>query len=182
MSRDSGWLPGSPAQNLSQAGGGISRVRNEAFSYSRSDSIDRLSRYEATLWRKVGQILFTLDALDRRKPRLPPCSTGSARRSCWCTRNRGPTAWIWFAIMRARPSPGMGKTGERCMKPASQPRCLLSNQPNIRVGRSTTAGSRVRAQRRGSLLSHASARSSIGDERGAHARGSGVIRSNSGWP
>ena len=31
-------------------------------------AIDRLSRYEATLWRQVGQILFALDALDRRKP------------------------------------------------------------------------------------------------------------------
>jgi hypothetical protein len=29
--------------------------------------LDRLSRYEAILWRQVGQILFTLDALDRRK-------------------------------------------------------------------------------------------------------------------
>ncbi len=29
---------------------------------------DRLSRYEATLWRQAGQILFALDALDRRKP------------------------------------------------------------------------------------------------------------------
>ena len=29
---------------------------------------DRLSRYEATLWRQAGQVLFTLDALDRRKP------------------------------------------------------------------------------------------------------------------
>jgi hypothetical protein len=29
---------------------------------------DRLSRYEAILWRQVGQILFALDALDRRKP------------------------------------------------------------------------------------------------------------------
>jgi hypothetical protein len=33
-----------------------------------SFAFDRLSRYEATLWRQVGQILFTLDALDRRKP------------------------------------------------------------------------------------------------------------------
>jgi hypothetical protein len=32
-------------------------------------ALDRLSRYEATLWRQVGQLLFTLDALDRRKPR-----------------------------------------------------------------------------------------------------------------
>ena len=30
--------------------------------------LDRLSRYEALLWRQVGQILFALDALDRRKP------------------------------------------------------------------------------------------------------------------
>ncbi len=32
-------------------------------------ALDRLSRYEATLWRQVGQILFALDALDRRNPR-----------------------------------------------------------------------------------------------------------------
>jgi hypothetical protein len=31
-------------------------------------ALDRLSRYEATLWRQVGQILFALEALDRRKP------------------------------------------------------------------------------------------------------------------
>jgi hypothetical protein len=31
-------------------------------------ALDRLSRYEATLWRQVGQVLFTLDALDRHKP------------------------------------------------------------------------------------------------------------------
>jgi hypothetical protein len=31
-------------------------------------ALDRLSRYEATLWRQVGQVLFTLDDLDRRKP------------------------------------------------------------------------------------------------------------------
>jgi hypothetical protein len=38
-------------------------------------ALDRLSRYEATLWRQVAQILFALDSLDRRKPlerrRLP---------------------------------------------------------------------------------------------------------------
>jgi hypothetical protein len=33
-----------------------------------SFALDRLSRYEATLWRQAGQVLFTLDALDRRKP------------------------------------------------------------------------------------------------------------------
>jgi hypothetical protein len=31
-------------------------------------ALDRLSRYEAALWRQVGQTLVTLDALDRRKP------------------------------------------------------------------------------------------------------------------
>jgi len=31
-------------------------------------ALDRLSRYEATLWRQVGQVLFALDNLDRRKP------------------------------------------------------------------------------------------------------------------
>ncbi len=31
-------------------------------------ALDRLSRYEATLWRQVAQTVITLDALDRRKP------------------------------------------------------------------------------------------------------------------
>ena len=31
-------------------------------------ALDRLSRYEATLWRQAGQILYALDVLDRRKP------------------------------------------------------------------------------------------------------------------
>jgi hypothetical protein len=31
-------------------------------------AIDRLCRYEATLWRETGQILFALDVLGRRKP------------------------------------------------------------------------------------------------------------------
>jgi hypothetical protein len=31
-------------------------------------ALDRLSRYEGSLWRQVGQTLFTLDSLDRRKP------------------------------------------------------------------------------------------------------------------
>jgi hypothetical protein len=31
-------------------------------------ALDRLSRYEAILWRQTGQILFALDNLDRRKP------------------------------------------------------------------------------------------------------------------
>jgi hypothetical protein len=32
-------------------------------------ALDRLSRYEATLWRQVRQILIALDAWDRHKPR-----------------------------------------------------------------------------------------------------------------
>jgi hypothetical protein len=31
-------------------------------------ALDRLSRYEATLWRQAGHILFALDVLGRRKP------------------------------------------------------------------------------------------------------------------
>jgi hypothetical protein len=31
-------------------------------------ALDRLSRYEATLWRQAGQIFFALDVLGRRKP------------------------------------------------------------------------------------------------------------------
>jgi hypothetical protein len=31
-------------------------------------ALDRLSRYEAALWRQAGQILFALEVLDRRKP------------------------------------------------------------------------------------------------------------------
>jgi hypothetical protein len=31
-------------------------------------ALDRLSRYEARLWRQAAQILFALDALNRRKP------------------------------------------------------------------------------------------------------------------
>ena len=30
--------------------------------------LDRLNRYEATLWRQACQVLFTLQCLDRRKP------------------------------------------------------------------------------------------------------------------
>jgi hypothetical protein len=33
-----------------------------------SYALDRLSRYEAVLWRQAGQILVALDNLDRRKP------------------------------------------------------------------------------------------------------------------
>jgi hypothetical protein len=33
-----------------------------------NSALDRLSRYEATLWRQADRILFALDALGRRKP------------------------------------------------------------------------------------------------------------------
>ena len=38
-------------------------------------ALDRLSRYEATLWRQAGRILYALETLDRRKPqeRNAPC-------------------------------------------------------------------------------------------------------------
>ena len=31
-------------------------------------ALDRLSRYEATLWRQAGRILYALETLERRKP------------------------------------------------------------------------------------------------------------------
>ena len=49
-----------PAAELTRCYLGLANLPNLA--------LDRLSRYEATLWRQAGQILFTLDALDRRKP------------------------------------------------------------------------------------------------------------------
>jgi hypothetical protein len=33
-----------------------------------SFALDRLSRYESTLWRQAGRILYALETLDRRKP------------------------------------------------------------------------------------------------------------------
>jgi hypothetical protein len=46
-------------------------------------ALDRLSRYEAALWRQVIQILFALDNLDRRKPqeRMRRFRFGSDRHS-----------------------------------------------------------------------------------------------------
>ena len=45
-------------------------------------ALDRLSRYEATLWRQAGQILYALDALDRRKPQE---RRGRSRKwAPWC--------------------------------------------------------------------------------------------------
>jgi hypothetical protein len=41
-------------------------------------ALDRLSRYEAALWRQAGRILYALETLDRRKPQ---------------ERTRAPLAW-----------------------------------------------------------------------------------------
>jgi hypothetical protein len=50
-----------------------------------NSTLDRLSRYEAALWRQVRQTLVTLDALDRRKPQ--------ERGGLFCTsaRRRAPS-------------------------------------------------------------------------------------------
>jgi hypothetical protein len=49
-----------PATNLARCFLGLANLP--------SYPLDRLSRYEAILWRQAGQILLALDALDRRKP------------------------------------------------------------------------------------------------------------------
>jgi hypothetical protein len=52
--------PNDPAANLARYFLHLANLPNFA--------LDRLSRYEATMWRQVGQVLFALEALDRRKP------------------------------------------------------------------------------------------------------------------
>jgi len=46
-------------------------------------ALDRLSRYEAILWRQGGQILLALDNMDRRKPqeRMRRCCLGGEQAS-----------------------------------------------------------------------------------------------------
>jgi hypothetical protein len=48
-------------------------------------ALDRLSRYEATLWRQVRQVLLALDALDRCKPH-------ERRRRPFISNRQGPPA------------------------------------------------------------------------------------------
>ena len=55
-----GQPPVDPATNLARC---FSRLADLP-----SYPLDRLSRYEAILWRQASQILFALNALDRRKP------------------------------------------------------------------------------------------------------------------
>jgi hypothetical protein len=57
---NSGPQPVDPAADLARCFLRLANLPNFA--------LDRLSRYEAILWRQVSQILFALDALDRRKP------------------------------------------------------------------------------------------------------------------
>jgi hypothetical protein len=53
-------------------------------------ALDRLSRYEAILWRQAAQILYALDNLDRRKPqermRRQETSVVIPARRRWCIR------------------------------------------------------------------------------------------------
>ena len=63
----------SPASKLTSARGQVAPNDELALCYLRlcnlsNYALDRLSRYEAALWRQAGQILFALDNLDRRKP------------------------------------------------------------------------------------------------------------------
>src|ERR1700685_300480 len=53
-------VPADPATDLAHCFLRVANLPNEVF--------DRLSRYEVTLWHQVCQLLFALDALDRRKP------------------------------------------------------------------------------------------------------------------
>jgi hypothetical protein len=52
--------PGEPTGGLARCFLRLANLPNLA--------LDRLSRYEAILWRQASQILFALDALNRRKP------------------------------------------------------------------------------------------------------------------
>ena len=57
-------------------------------------ALDCLSRYEATLWRQAGQILYALDALDRSKPqerRHRSCVDSWSLRSS--DRSRASASW-----------------------------------------------------------------------------------------
>ena len=55
-------------------------------------ALDRLSRYEATLWRQAGRILFALDALDRRKPQERGRRFCIGSRQAWTTEIFQPSA------------------------------------------------------------------------------------------
>lgn len=54
-------------EGLPQSGRGLAS-RFMVLADCSTNAIDRLSRYEAALWRQTRQIILTLQALDRRKP------------------------------------------------------------------------------------------------------------------
>ena len=65
------------ASNLEAAPGSIMTIDSHAVQFARcflclanlpNFVLDRLSRYEANLWRQAGRILYALETLDRRKP------------------------------------------------------------------------------------------------------------------
>ena len=63
----------SPASRLTSAQGQVAPDVELARCFLRlcnlpNYALDRLSRYEAILWRQAGQLLYALDNLDRRKP------------------------------------------------------------------------------------------------------------------
>jgi hypothetical protein len=75
LDRDPAWPD--TARQAQDVPGSLKKSVNPASEFARCFSLladlpnyalDRLSRYEANLWRQAGQILFALDALDRRKP------------------------------------------------------------------------------------------------------------------
>jgi hypothetical protein len=55
-------------------------------------ALDRLSRHEATRRRQVGQILFALDVLDRRKPqdRHLHCQASESKHSVYGAADQNP--------------------------------------------------------------------------------------------
>jgi hypothetical protein len=58
-------------------------------------ALDRLSRYEANLWRQVARVLFALDALDRRKPqeRARRCHSGDCPDSTFSALSGSRAFW-----------------------------------------------------------------------------------------
>ena len=80
----------SPASRLTSAEGQVAPDVELARSFLRlcnlpNYALDRLSRYEAILWRQAGQILFAFDNLDRRKPQERMrrfCFSGVGREEC----------------------------------------------------------------------------------------------------
>jgi hypothetical protein len=54
--------------NLEAALGSTMTIDSPAVQNLPNFALDRLSRYEANLWRQAGRILYALEMLDRRKP------------------------------------------------------------------------------------------------------------------